>query len=97
MSKVGHCADNAVPESFFGVINRKRIRRRRYLNLAEVRSYVFDYIERPKAALICIAFGLLAGRDFLARESVTASSVSACAHPRRNEGGPNVPGIPILH
>ena len=46
MSAVGHCADNAAAEGFFGMIKRERVRRRRYLTLAEARSDVFDYIER---------------------------------------------------
>jgi putative transposase len=46
MSAVGHCADNAAAEGFFGMIKRERARRRRYLTLAEARSDVFDYIER---------------------------------------------------
>src|SRR3546814_15866226 len=35
MSAVGHCADNAAAEGFFGMIKRERVRRRRYLTLAE--------------------------------------------------------------
>lgn len=46
MSAVGHCADNAAAEGFFGMIKRERIHRQRYLTLADARSDVFDYIER---------------------------------------------------
>ena len=46
MSAVGHCADNAAAEGFFGVLKRERIYRRRYLTLDDARSDVFDYIER---------------------------------------------------
>lgn len=46
MSSVGHCADNAAAEGFFGMIKRERIHRHRYLTLADARSDVFDYIER---------------------------------------------------
>ena len=46
MSAVGHCADNAAAEGFFGVMKRERINRRRYQTLAEARTDVFDYIER---------------------------------------------------
>ena len=45
MSAVGHCADNAAAEGFFGMIKRERIHRQRYLSLADARSDVFDYIE----------------------------------------------------
>ena len=46
MSAVGHCADNAAAEGFFGMIKRERIHRQRYLILADARADVFDYIER---------------------------------------------------
>ena len=46
MSGVGHCADNAAAEGFFGKLKRERVHRRRYLTLAEARADVFDYIER---------------------------------------------------
>jgi len=46
MSRVGSCADNAAAESFFGVLKRERVNRRRYLTRAEARADVFDYIER---------------------------------------------------
>ena len=46
MSAVGHCADNAAAEGFFGMLKRERINRRRYHTVADVRADVFDYIER---------------------------------------------------
>jgi putative transposase len=46
MSRVGSCADNAAAESFFGVLKRERVNRRRYLTRAEARADIFDYIER---------------------------------------------------
>lgn len=46
MSDVGHCGDNAPAESFFGMLKRERINRRRYLTVADARADVFDYIER---------------------------------------------------
>ena len=46
MSAVGSCADNAAAESFFGLLKRDRVRRRRYRTRAEARADVFDYIER---------------------------------------------------
>lgn len=46
MSAVGSCYDNAAAESFFGLLKRERVNRRRYLSRAEARSDVFDYIER---------------------------------------------------
>lgn len=45
MSAVGHCADNASAEGFFGMIKRERIHRQRYLTLADARSDALDYIE----------------------------------------------------
>ena len=46
MSRIGSCADNAAAESFFGVLKRERVNRRRYLTRAEARADIFDYIER---------------------------------------------------
>lgn len=46
MSAVGHCADNAAAEGFFGMLKRERVNRRRYATIAEARQDVFDYIER---------------------------------------------------
>ena len=46
MSAVGSCYDNAAAESFFGLLKRERVNRRRYTTRAEARSDVFDYIER---------------------------------------------------
>ncbi len=46
MSAVGHCADNAPCEGFFGLIKRERIRYRAYRTRDEARADIFDYIER---------------------------------------------------
>ena len=46
MSAVGSCADNAAVESFFDVLKRERVNRRRYSTRAEARADIFDYIER---------------------------------------------------
>ena len=46
MSAVGSCADNAVAESFFGLLKRERVNRRQYRTRAEARADIFDYIER---------------------------------------------------
>lgn len=46
MSGVGNCYDNAVAESFFGLLKRERVHRRRYRTRAEARTDIFDYIER---------------------------------------------------
>ncbi len=46
MSAMGSCADNAVAESFFGVLKRERVNRQHYRTRAEVRADIFDYIER---------------------------------------------------
>ena len=46
MSAVGSCADNAAAESFFGLLKRDRVHRRRYVTASEARADVFDYIER---------------------------------------------------
>ncbi|MCA9500430.1 MAG: IS3 family transposase, partial [Nitrospira sp.] len=46
MSGVGNCYDNAVAESFLGLLKRERVHRRQYGTRAEARADVFDYIER---------------------------------------------------
>lgn len=46
MSAVGSGADNAVAESFFGVLKRERVNRQHYRTRAEARADIFDYIER---------------------------------------------------
>ena len=39
------CAHNAAAESFFGLLKRERVNRRRYITRADARADVFDYIE----------------------------------------------------
>ncbi len=46
MSAVGTCADNAPAESFFGILKRERVNRRRYVTRTQARADIFDYIER---------------------------------------------------
>ena len=41
MSAVGSCYSNAAAESFFGVLKRERVNRKRYLTRAEVRAVIF--------------------------------------------------------
>lgn len=45
MSRRGNCHDNAVAESFFQLLKRERIKRRIYVDHAQARADVFDYIE----------------------------------------------------
>jgi putative transposase len=45
MSRRGNCWDNAVVESFFNLLKRERIRRRKYKTREKARWDVFDYIE----------------------------------------------------
>jgi transposase InsO family protein len=45
MSSTGNCYDNAVVESFFGVLKRERVIRVRYRNPDEARADLFQYIE----------------------------------------------------
>jgi putative transposase len=45
MSSTGNCYDNAVVESFFGLLKRERVNRTRYRTRDEARADVFDYIE----------------------------------------------------
>ncbi len=45
ISRRGNCHDNAVAESFFGVLKKERIKRRIYPTREAARSDVFDYIE----------------------------------------------------
>lgn len=46
MSAVGHCADNAACEGFFGMLKRERVNHRRYRTRDEARADLFDYLER---------------------------------------------------
>ena len=43
MSGVGHCADNAPAEGFFGMLKRERVNRRRYRTVAEARAVLRWY------------------------------------------------------
>lgn len=45
MSSTGNCYDNAVVESFFGVLKRERVNRVRYRTRDEARRDLFRYIE----------------------------------------------------
>jgi len=45
MSSTGNCYNNAVAESFFGLLKRERINRVRYRTREEARADVFEYIE----------------------------------------------------
>jgi len=45
MSGSGNCYDNAVVESFFGLLKRERVNRVRYRTRDEARADIFDYIE----------------------------------------------------
>ena len=45
MSNTGNCYDNAVAESFFGLLKRERVNRTRYRTRDEARADIFDYIE----------------------------------------------------
>lgn len=45
MIRRGSCHDNAVAESFFSAVKKKRIKRRIYPTRAKARSDAFDHIE----------------------------------------------------
>ena len=45
MSGRGNCYDNAVVESFFGLLKRERVNRVRYRTREEARADIFEYIE----------------------------------------------------
>jgi len=45
MSSTGNCYDNAVVESFFGVLKRERVNRVRYRTREEAKADLFEYIE----------------------------------------------------
>ena len=45
MSRRGNCHDNAVAESFFQLLKRERIKRKRYATRDLARQDIFDYIE----------------------------------------------------
>lgn len=46
MSRVGNCYDHAVAESFFGLLKRERVHRRRYRTRGEARTDIVASIER---------------------------------------------------
>ena len=46
MSAVGHCADNAACEGFFGQIKRERVNHRQCRTRDEARADRFDYLKR---------------------------------------------------
>jgi transposase InsO family protein len=45
MSRKGNCWDNAVTESFFGVLKNELIHHERFATRQEARDKIFDYIE----------------------------------------------------
>lgn len=45
MSGTGNCYDNAVVESFFGLLKRERVNRRYYQTRDDAAQDIFDYIE----------------------------------------------------
>jgi len=45
MSRRGNCHDNAVAESFFQLLKRERIRRKKYATREAARADMFEYIE----------------------------------------------------
>jgi putative transposase len=45
MSSTGNCYDNAVVESFFGILKRERVNRVRYRTREEAKRDLFHYIE----------------------------------------------------
>jgi putative transposase len=46
MSAVGHCADNAACEGFFGQLKRERVNHRQYRTRDEARADLFDDLKR---------------------------------------------------
>ena len=45
LSGAGSCYDNAVVESFFGILKRERVNRKYYLTRDDAKQDIFDYIE----------------------------------------------------
>ena len=45
MSRKGNCWDNAVTESFFGVLKNELIHHERFRTRQEAKDKIFDYIE----------------------------------------------------
>ena len=45
MSRRGNCHDNAVAESFFQLLKREKVRRRKYRTRDDARRDVFEYTE----------------------------------------------------
>ena len=77
MSGVGNCYDNAVAESFFGLLKRERVHRRRYQTRSEARADIFDYIERFYNQQRSHSFTQgLAPRNFMEQHSQLSSLTS---------------------
>lgn len=76
MSRRGNCHDNAVAESFFSLLKRERIRRRKYKTHDDARRDVFDYIEmfyNPKRKHA--RNGMLSPIDFEAQQKTRIEGV----------------------
>lgn len=76
MSRRGNCWDNAVAESFFNLLKRERIRRRKYKTREEARRDVFDYIEffyNPQRKHV--RNGMLSPIDFEQRQKLKLQGV----------------------
>ena len=68
-SRRGNCHDNAIAESFFQLLKREKVRRRKYRTREEVRREVFEYIElsyNPKRKQT--NNGMLSSADFEERQ-----------------------------
>ena len=76
MSRRCNCHDNAVAESFFNLLNRKRFRRKIYKTRDEARQNVFDYIEMfydPKRKHV--RNGMLPPIEFETQQKLNSRSV----------------------
>jgi transposase InsO family protein len=54
MSAVGHCADNAACEGFFGQLKRERVNHRKYRTRDEARADLFDYPSSGSTTRACV-------------------------------------------
>ena len=76
MSRRANCWDNAVVESFFNLLKRERLRRKKYKTCEEARQDVFDYIEffyNPQRKHV--RYGMLSPIDFEQQQKLKLQGV----------------------
>src|SRR5688572_13797032 len=80
MSAVGHCADNAACEDFFGLLKRERVHHRQYRKRDEARAALFDYLERFHNPRMRRESGPTRSKVFSLNSTVRGSGVEPVRH-----------------